>query len=341
MSSSDHESRFAPESDIAQIPEDLPPVQPPSAGFIIQLFVVPGLIVLAIVGVYLVFGKLATGGQDWHEQVTDLRHPNEHRRWRGALGLAQILTADQEQGASGQHLAQNREIAQALSDMLSEEIKRGSQSEDDLKYQAFLASTLGKLDLPEIVVPSLVAAMQPGIDREVRKNAIGSIAVMADRFARRQERLIQPGLSEQIQVASRDADPLIRQLAAYTLGLVADEGAKSRLEVLLGDTDPDTRVNAAIGLARGGDSRGVAVFLEVLKDASKPNQPQTSAEYEQFLALKNCIKAVEDTAAGFTGEQRQELIAALEPIAADYREPLIRVAAKTTLRVLKESRLEN
>src|SRR5258707_14265223 len=103
MSSSD------PESDIAQIPEDLPPVEPPSAGFIIQLFVVPGLIVLAIVGVYLVFGKLATGGQDWREQVADLRHPNEHRGWRGGLGLAQLLTADQALGCNGHDLCRNRE----------------------------------------------------------------------------------------------------------------------------------------------------------------------------------------------------------------------------------------
>lgn len=332
MSSSEHES------DIAQIPEDLPPVQPPSAGFIIQLFVVPGLIVLAIVGVYLVFGKLATGRQDWREQVADLRHPNEHRRWRGGLGLAQILTADQQQGANGQQLSRNREIAQALSDMLSEELKRASQSEPDLKYQAFLASTLGKLDLPEIVVPPLVSAMQPGIDREVRKNAIGSIAVMADRFARRNELLAFPGLSDQLQNVSRDDDPLIRQLCAYTLGLVADDGSRSRLEVMLNDSDPDTRINAAIGLARRGDSRGISVFQEVLKDASQLNRPEAAAEYEQFVALKNCIKAIEETASGFSGEQRRELIAALEPIAADYREPKIRVAAQSTLRVLKETR---
>src|SRR5258708_31543195 len=114
------------DTETSQCPEDLPPVQPPSAGFIIQLFVVPGLIVLAIVGVYLVFGKLATGGQDWREQVADLRHPNEHRRWRGALGLGQILTADQEQGANGQHLSQNCEIAQALVEMLSQELKQVS-----------------------------------------------------------------------------------------------------------------------------------------------------------------------------------------------------------------------
>lgn len=324
-----------PESDIAQIPDDLPPVEPPSAGFIIQLFVVPGLIVLAIVGVYLLFGKLATGGQDWREQVADLRHPNEHRRWRGGLGLAQILTADHEQGENGQHLSQNREIAQALAEMLSEELKRASQSEGDLKYQAFLASTLGKLDLPEIVVPPLVAAMQPEIDREVRKNAIGSIAVMADRFKKRNEPLAYPGLSDEIQTVSRDGDRLIRQLCAYTLGLIADEGARSRLEVMLSDTDSDTRINAAIGLARAGDARGVAVFQEVLKEALNIHQPEAGAEYEQFLALKNCIKAIEDTAPQLTAEQRRELIGALEPIATGYREPIIRVAAQTTLRVLK------
>jgi len=332
MSSSEHEP------DVAQIPEDLPPVEPPSAGFIIQLFVVPGLIVLAIVGVYLVFGKLATGGQDWREQVVDLRHPNEHRRWRGGLGLAQILTADQELGDSGQHLAQNQEIAQSLAEMLAAEVKRSSPSDDELKYQAFLASTLGKLDLPEIVVPPLLSAMQPQIDREVRKNAIGSIAVMANRFKLRNEPLFHPGLSEEIQTISRDGDPLIRQLCAYTLGLLADQEAKSRLEVLLNDSDPDTRINAAIGLARAGDSRGVTVFQQVLKDASQADQSKPAAEYEQFLALKNCIKAIEETAPQLNAEERRELIAALEPIAADYREPIIRLTAQTTLRALKEAR---
>src|SRR5258708_39462633 len=108
MSSSEHEP------DVAQIPEDLPPVEPPSAGFIIQLFVVPGLIVLAIVGVYLIFGKLATGGQDWREQVADLRHPHEHRRWRGGLGRAQILTDDQEKGGNGQQLSRHPARGAAL-----------------------------------------------------------------------------------------------------------------------------------------------------------------------------------------------------------------------------------
>ena len=41
----------------------LPPVEPPSAGFIIQLFVVPALIVLVIVSVWFTFSWLVRIGR--------------------------------------------------------------------------------------------------------------------------------------------------------------------------------------------------------------------------------------------------------------------------------------
>src|SRR5262249_60659519 len=132
-----------------QLPGDLPPVQPPSAGLIIQLFVGPGLIVLAIVGVWLLFGKLATGEQDWKGLLVELQHPNLHRRWRAASGLAQMVKADREMPGGGQHLSSNREIAQALAGVLSAEVKRGAQSDDDVKYQTFLSATLGWCDVRE------------------------------------------------------------------------------------------------------------------------------------------------------------------------------------------------
>ena len=44
--SPDHDSAALPQR--PELSDDLPPVQPPSAGFIVQLFVVPGLIVLAV-----------------------------------------------------------------------------------------------------------------------------------------------------------------------------------------------------------------------------------------------------------------------------------------------------
>ena len=65
------------------LPENLPPVQPPSAGFIMQLFLVPGLIVAAVIAVWALFGKLSASEQDWRHLVAEVRSNNEHRRWRG------------------------------------------------------------------------------------------------------------------------------------------------------------------------------------------------------------------------------------------------------------------
>ena len=46
------------------LPDDLPVVEPPSAGFILQLFMVPGLIVAAVIGVWALFGQISSSEQD-------------------------------------------------------------------------------------------------------------------------------------------------------------------------------------------------------------------------------------------------------------------------------------
>lgn len=329
------------ENPSAQLPEELPPVQPPSAGFIIQLFVVPGMIVLAIVAVYVFFGKLATGEQDWKAQLIELKHPNEHRRWRGATGLAQILKADQESGAGGQHLAENREFAQALADLMTDELKRATPNESDLKIQAYLERALGLFDLPDIAVPPLEQAMQPGVDREVRKNALLAIAVMTDRLARMKQPVSVPGLSEELLKASRDEDPLIRQLASYALGLFPEEWSTSRLEVMLSDGDFCTRTNAAFALARQLDVRGVDVFKEVLQRGAQAGTAEGAPnddDGEQTVALKNCLSpAIEKCAAKFSPDQRRELTALVTPIADHHPLARIRVDAKTALTALRDA----
>ena len=76
--------------------EDLPPIEPPSAGFIVQLFIVPLLIVSVVFGVYVLFAKMASSEADWRQLVTDVRSENPHIRWRAALGLSQLLEADRQ-----------------------------------------------------------------------------------------------------------------------------------------------------------------------------------------------------------------------------------------------------
>lgn len=324
-----------PDSDVAQIPEDLPPVEPPSARFLVQLFVVPGVIVAAIVGVWLLFGKLAASEQDWRGLVSELQQHNPHRRGRAELGLAQLLNADQKRGEEGQHLSTNSELAQALAEVLSVELQRGGQSPEEIEYQAFLARTLGLLDLPDVVLPALREAMQTTHDREIRKNAIGAIAVITDRMTSRASGTPSEAFVNELLQVSSDGDPLIRQLAAYALGLFPQELAGDRLEVMLSDADPNTRVNAAIGLARRKDPRGVDVLRGVLEQASQSATPGSSGEYEQFISLKNCLAAIERLAGRLESAQRNALIVVVQPIAQDYREPKIRIAAQGALTALE------
>ena len=55
---------------------DLPPVEPPSAGFVVQLFVIPAVVVVVVIIVWLLFGKLAGGERDAMEYVRQLRSPD-------------------------------------------------------------------------------------------------------------------------------------------------------------------------------------------------------------------------------------------------------------------------
>ncbi|MFQ5733698.1 MAG: HEAT repeat domain-containing protein [Planctomycetaceae bacterium] len=278
--------------------EELPPVRPPSAGFVVQLFLVPGLIVLVVVGVWALFGRMASSEQDWQRLVGEIGHTNPHRRWRGAMGLAQLLQADAKRGDHGDKLATEPKVAEALCGMFEEELQSNSTRPDDVQQQAFLARALGMLDVPETVLPALRQGMRPETDPqeriEIRKNAIASVAVIAGRAQQRDpsddpstpgkahRKVVEfPGLLDDVVFVSRDGDPLIRQLAAYTLGLLPSPRSRQRLEVMLGDSDEKARINAAVALARQNSTRGLPVFEAVLKQATRDDAPAADTPEER------------------------------------------------------------
>jgi hypothetical protein len=69
----------------------LPPVAPPSGRFIVQLFLVPGLIVTLAVLVLLGFRYLVGGSHSADYFLRQLDSGNADIRWRGASDLAQVL----------------------------------------------------------------------------------------------------------------------------------------------------------------------------------------------------------------------------------------------------------
>ncbi|MDB4614574.1 hypothetical protein OAH18_02665 [bacterium] len=331
-------------------PEDLPPVEPPSAGFIVQLFVVPALIVMAVVGVWALFGRMAGGEQDYRTLTKELASTNEHRRWRAALGLAQMMKSDLDRGKDGQGLSKNRDVATQLTTMLDERLKGLLPSDDDkreaaVKHQEFLARTLGLLDVNDLTLPVLQSAMDEDHDREVRKNAIASIAMIAGRNETAGTPMESQEIADSLLVATTDADVLIRQMGTYALGLIRTDGAKASLDGLLKNSDQNTRYNAAIGLVRHGSSEGLPIFLDVLTEANKPVDADASddmtaeqrAEYDQrkdFLEpvmLLNTMKAIGDLQEVLTSKETDDLTKLLKPIADSYTNSEVRVHAQKVL----------
>jgi HEAT repeat protein len=326
--------------------EDLPPVTPPSAGFIVQLFLIPMLIVGAILGVYALFGRLAGGEQDWRTLVAELRNTNEHRSWRAAIGLAHLLKVDQDRGEDGQHLAQNPEIAKALLEVLGEQQKQQVSREKSLNHQQYLVTALGMLDQPQTVIPALQKVMLTKSEEDlgVRLEALRSIFNIANRTVERAkaenrpllvEELVEiPSLIADVIAVSQEPDPLFRQVAAFALGLLPSPESRQRLEVMLNDSDEHAKVNAALGLARQSSTAGWPVYVEVLKKASDTS---TVEEGMDLVILKNVLKAVEDLNEKWPADQKQELLELVESISKNHPERRIRTDAIKTLQTLQGS----
>ena len=319
--------------DNAELPtsaESLPPVEPPSAKFIVQLFVVPGLIVATIVGVWLLFGKLASAEQDWQALLADMKSSNEHRRGRGAMGLAQALAIDQNRKLDGPRLTTNPQVAQELSAFLADTLKSSSQEPVVIDQQAFLTRTLGLLDVPEAVLPVLREAMQETRDREVRKNAVAAVATIAHRANDRGTPLTDAGILEELSAVSRDSDPLLRSLAALTLGFFPLELADQSLTVLLADADANTRANAAVAFTRHKSLKAVPVLQEILKAAAALKQAGPSGDAGP-IAATNAMKAIGELAPLLDKATRSEIVNNVTTISTDSPEPRVRLDAAQTL----------
>lgn len=323
----------------------LPAVEPPSAQFIVQLFLIPALIVGGVIGVYFLFGRLASGELDWRQQVDNVRSQNPHVRWRGALSLAQMLDADAQQGAAGLRLAQNPEVAGALTELFTETRSRVPRDEQTASQLEFLAKALGRLDAPQIVFPVLLEAVGTEEDPLLRKHGLTAIAMISGRAFEQGHPIGAANVVQPIVEISQSADPLDRHQAAFILGLMSSPESSRRLEVLLQDGDLMTRANAAVGLARHRSLAGIPVFEEVFADAvARPiipeqvtNEAQGQDYFERTLLLTNCLRAVDLLAPELTGERRDRLARLLEQVADATRDTRLSISARELFLKLKSA----
>jgi hypothetical protein len=150
----------------------LPPVAPPSGRFIVQLFLVPGLIVALAVVILLGFRYLVGGSHTPDYFLNQLKSNNSDVRWRAASDLAQVLKraesvslradakfaldlADRLATALDELESEEKAVAERIKGLPAKEKERAwSKLTPQRDYAQYLAAALGDFVVP-VGVPVL------------------------------------------------------------------------------------------------------------------------------------------------------------------------------------------
>ena len=312
----------------------LPPVEPPSAGFIIQLFVVPALIVLVIVGVWLMFNWLVRQAARPQDLIQGLEQGASIARWQRASELADMLRNERFV-----EFKRNPDNARQLAGILDREMARagaaGGMEEGDVTLRYFIARALGEFEVNEGIDVLLEAAKTGRSPNEqlVRHGALDAIAVRAYNLRQLDppQELEHPELEPTLFALASDEDPRVRLRVAFALGQLGTPSAIERLEVMADDPHADTRYNAAVALAHHGNDAAVETLAEMLDIAELTSLPaEAEGETDTFrrtVIVSNAIRAAEALA-------RQNPSANLSPLLE-----ALKALAETEAKVLAEAEL--
>ena len=317
--------------------EALPPVQPPSASFLVQLFVIPGLIVLVMVLVWMLINWLPQMGNDAETNVKALEGSGANR-WQAAVNLANLLRGD----TSGE-LKRDRELAARLAAKLEQELAEGLTGEDAVLLRVYLATALGEFYVDE-GLPALVRAIeseqQTDMKPSLRTAATRAVAVLSNNLRRETgEPITDSQAVAAIIEASRADDSLLRTTAAFALGEIGGNAAQQRLRTLLDDVaHPYARYNAATALARQGEPAVVEVLVELLTTQNPPETSERDTPDEQTAQRTRLVlhglQAVSDLAASNPSVDLSSVVAAVDGLSEDESRE-VRERAKVVLQSLR------
>ncbi len=214
---------------------DIPRETPRAILFQFVLF--PLGIVVVAVGIFLLFGKLASEEHSIPDYLSEIRSGSKHERWQAAYQLSKSL----KRGEAKKYPNLEEQVAA---------IYTGSKS-DDPRIRRYLSMVLGTLG-DRRATPLLLEGLNDR-DTDNRLYALMALGELHD-----------PAAVPRVAAAASDEDKDIRKAAIYSLGAIGDAGAVPTLAKALEDSSADVRWNAAIALSRFGDQRALPGLREML-----------------------------------------------------------------------------
>jgi len=343
--------------------EMLPEVQPPTTGFILQLFIIPGLIVFMIVLVWLMIGWVSDASSTPQEYLAEIKKGRSNS-WQQALALAQTLQKD-PQSKNDPELA--RQIAEYLNTLLDQALppekdassEKAKQTRDEraegARLRQYLCIALSNFSAIDLTLPVLLKAanIDSGDDEneiKVRVAALNSIAKLAEN-SKNLESLHRPEVLTALLIASEDDQSVIVNSSIMALGMLQTDEAVERLEEMaLEGQLPNVRYNIGTALARNGRESSVELLLEMLqpdKIDPLPDAPeerkltaqerQQRRELEKSLVVLAALQAVPLLVEKNEQIDRAPLIAVIEKLPASDMPSQVQLQAKQLLRELKKT----
>jgi HEAT repeats/PBS lyase HEAT-like repeat len=289
----------------------------------VQFFLIPFAVVVFAVAVYFGFRSLLTDTRSAQDYLTEIRSGGLARQWPAAYELSQLMDDPK--------VRSDRALANALVKTF-DEAKTG-----DPRVRKYLALAIGRLEPP--LPPEALSVLMSSLDlpekpwtpdvwsringwtpemNEAHISTIWALGASGD-----------PSVVPRLQPLYGSADAGIRKIVVYALGALPGDEQIVTLRAALEDDTIDVRWNAAIALARKGDSQGVPVLRQMLdrqfvEQTVKREVQQTS---DQDPAADVLISGLRAAAA----LQHDSLMAAVTTLSQQDRNMKVRQAARAAL----------
>ncbi len=206
----------------------------------VQFFLIPLAVVGMVVLVYGGFRMLLSSERTPQELLSDVRVGGRERRWPAAYELSRLLSNPETEA---QFPGLGADIVRAFSDSDS----------DDPRVRRYLALALGRLNNPPAnAVTELVASLSDP-DTETRISIIFALASLGDVTT----------INDISRMYESD-DAGVRKMAVYAVGILSPDGQDATLRTALEDSVADVQWNAAVALARHGNSDGMVIIRRML-----------------------------------------------------------------------------
>jgi HEAT repeat protein len=268
----------------------LPPVEPPSAGFIVKLFLIPAVIVGVVISILALIYWIRSAGEDVTRYVDALER-NDEGRWQAAVNLSNALNKK-----GNEKYRADPELLKRVTGVFNSELERGSTDDKAIELRYFLTRVLGELNQPEAVTPLVkgLVTKRSAKEVDVRLGAIQGLARLIPNIAD-----AKPQNDKQLTAALVDAagdeSPVVRYHAAYALALLDGTEFVPLLEKLLNDGAFDVRANAAVGLARQGNPACVSELAKMVDPTELDEQlekvPEKERNFKRTTLLSNGFAA--------------------------------------------------